>query len=186
VARDTRTRRQKLQDVIRLGATDEEKDNARRLLERLGPEPANEPYKTPRRPDFTGPIYSHRQAQRDASYARYAEFGADDWARQPRRPPAGYPDYSGLSFAELMQRMREAMGDFDRTVNETMRERAARADFNMDGATGFSRPEDCAGKHDYVVIGTSMFHTDIKRCLRCGVFDPPRRNPNGAREQGPR
>ncbi|HET9614393.1 MAG TPA: hypothetical protein VFP22_06250, partial [Candidatus Limnocylindrales bacterium] len=29
--------------------------------------------------------------------------------------------------------------------------------------------------HDWVEIGKSMFHTPIKRCVRCGEYDPPRK-----------
>lgn len=31
------------------------------------------------------------------------------------------------------------------------------------------------GKHEWVVIGSTMYHTDIKRCTVCGEYDPPRR-----------
>jgi hypothetical protein len=157
------------------GASEGERNNARSLLAKLGPEPNP----MPRPPDFSGPLYRHRPAPPpEDNYTRWDDFYFTG-RQPPRRPPAGYPDYSSRTMDELLRMMRAAMYDFDDTLKERMR----KADIDMDGA-GTAQPIDCAGKHDYVVIGTSMFHTDIRRCLRCGVYDPPRRSDNGPRKQG--
>ncbi len=63
---------------------------------------------------------------------------------------------------------------------ETLRRQVAWDDEDLIRAATQHKPKiNCFGIHDWVVIGTSMFHTEIRRCTTCGEFDPPRRKTDG-------
>jgi hypothetical protein len=75
------------------------------------------------------------------------------------------------SYSEALRRMSsdELWQEFNKAYGDMFRR-------NDDGTFSPASSQLCKarGDHDWLVIGHSMYHTEIKRCARCGVYDPPR------------
>lgn len=159
------------------GATEGERSNARSILARMKPEPE-------KRRDWraSGQPNPYMRGSPDAS-----SFGS-----RSKTYETNFADFYRMRAEEeelrrtqqdIMRRAREDLAKMsDQALWETLSRMAQSLGTNL-GGDGNTDPGvypktvmECAKfGHSWVVIGTSMFHTDIKRCTGCGEFDPARR-----------
>jgi hypothetical protein len=82
-------------------------------------------------------------------------------------------------YSEALRRMSgdELWKEFNKAYGDMFQRDPARGTIHNwdDDDLGQGQLCKARGDHDWVVIGTSMYHTEIKRCARCGEYDPPRK-----------
>ena len=165
---DHRTRRQKLEAVIAAnsGATDGERSNARSLLAKMKPESAN------------GPIHIAAKGtihNRDNDDLRRGRSPLEDLFRAFGRQA------NSIDMEELIRKYTSTGPPPDPHARAWSNARRSFFTYTWPPEewsapeTNTANPSDCAKQgHRYVVIGETMLHADIRRCVSCGVFDPAR------------
>lgn len=157
---DNRSRREKLEAVLapNSGATQGEKDNARAILKRMGAEP---------KPAAKGTTIHWGWGHSTSSSGDFMHVRSATFTRPVRQYDAATEELirraseqmSRMSLQDLLKWMHENMGGFDNPgqVNQTQAQLCKRIG------------------HDWIVLAKTVYQTDVKRCARCGEYDPPRK-----------
>jgi len=144
---DNRSRREKLEAVANApSASEGERRNARAILERMGPKPQQTQDPPRKRRVKNTPPSPWSTTGRPLSWEDIRRAW-DDLVRESVRSDDLFRAFSAAYPSHEVRTRRDQQSQLCKRL----------------------------GKHDYVVISRSMYHTDIRRCVRCGEYDPPRR-----------
>lgn len=173
---DDRTRREKLEAMANdPGATQGERDNARRILEKMGPAPKKERPRASGSFNFGSGSFdfgsdyedlirrAEERLRREQAQARQAYGFRDRWGR------TAWDQNQSLDKEALRRTIRDLNDEaLKELVDLVTAELARRDELRYTDREAFS----CAvGGHTWVVVGTALNLEPINRCMVCGEYE---------------